>query len=67
LDYPSVVLTGQESRSGMMVSVERRAVCAAQWGGDTMFRNIALVATLTVTVTGAAFANSCPRHMANID
>ena len=34
-----------------------------------MFKNTALAAVLTVAVAvaGAAFANSCPRHMANID
>jgi hypothetical protein len=51
----------------MMASVERRAVRAAQWGGDTMFKNVALAAVLAVAVTGPAFANSCPKHMANID
>ena len=32
-----------------------------------MSRNIALAAILAVAVAGPAFANSCPRHMANID
>jgi hypothetical protein len=32
-----------------------------------MFKNITVAAVLTIAVTGAAFANSCPRHMANID
>ena len=50
-----------------MVPIKPRAVRAAQWGGDTMFRNIALAAVLAVAVTGPASANSCPKHMANID
>ena len=32
-----------------------------------MFKNIALAAVLAVAVTGPALANSCPKHMANID
>ena len=32
-----------------------------------MCKNIALAAVLAVAVTGPALANSCPKHMANID
>ena len=32
-----------------------------------MFKNIALAAVLAVAVTGPALANSCPKHMTNID
>ena len=32
-----------------------------------MFKNIVLAAVFAVAVTGPAFANSCPKHMANID
>jgi hypothetical protein len=51
----------------MMTSVEKRIVRMAQWGGDIMFKNIALAAILAVAVTGSALANSCPKHMTNID
>jgi hypothetical protein len=51
----------------MMVSIEQHAVRVAQWGGDKMCKNIALAAVLAVAVTGPALANSCPKHMANID
>ena len=50
-----------------MSSIEQHAVRVAQWGGDIMFKNIALAAILAVAVTGSALANSCPKHMANID
>jgi hypothetical protein len=51
----------------MMASIEQHAVRVAQWGGDKMCKNIALAAVLAVAVTGPALANSCPKHMANID
>ena len=50
-----------------MVPVEQHAVRVAQWGEDTMFKNIALAAVFAVAVTGPALANSCPKYMANID
>ena len=50
-----------------MASIEQQAVHVAQWGGDKMCKNIALAAVLAVAVTGPALANSCPKHMANID
>ena len=37
-----------------MTSVEKRIVRVAQWGGDIMFKNIALAAILAVAVTGSA-------------
>ena len=46
------VLASEEERSGMMTSVEKRIVRVAQWGGDIMFKNIALAAILAVAVTG---------------
>jgi hypothetical protein len=54
-------------RSGMTASVEQHAVRVAQWGGDKMFKNIALATVLAVAVTGPTLANSCPKHMASID
>ena len=36
-----------------MTSVEKRIVRVAQWGGDIMFKNIALAAILAVAVTGS--------------
>jgi hypothetical protein len=51
----------------MMTSFEKRIVRVAQWGGDIMFKNIALVAIFAVAVTSSALANSCPKHMTNID
>jgi len=50
-----------------MVSVEQHAVRVTQWGGDTMFKSIALATVLAVAVTGPALATSCPKHMASID
>ena len=41
-----------------MISVEKRIVRVAQWGGDIMFKNIALVAIFAVAVTSSALANS---------
>jgi hypothetical protein len=34
---------------------------------EIMIRNIALAAALAVAATSPALANSCPKHMANID
>jgi hypothetical protein len=51
----------------MMSSIEQHAVRVAQWGGDKMCKYIALAAVLGVAVTGPVLANSCPKHMANID